>query len=810
MTVTEVKAPEICTHCGELCEDETLTSGANRFCCTGCLTVYDLLHESGLSTYYELEDRPGISMRSAAKSKRFEHLDDPSVRTRILDFDDGNIAHVTFQLPQIHCSSCIWLLENLHRLHPSIKKSEVFFGRKEASIQFDINELQLSGLAALLASIGYGPDLSLDKLDRDKAAPSNRPMYLKIGIAGFAFGNIMLFSLPEYFAGPGGLDRQFLTLFGALNIILALPVFLYSSLEFFKPALTGIRQKQWNMDIAISVGIIAMFGRSLFEILSGYGVGYMDSFTMLVFLLLVGRLFQKKTYDTLSFERDFKAYFPLSVIRLDGADEKSVPATTLQKDDVILVRNGELLPADSILIDHDAHMDFSFVTGESRPVTQRKGALVYAGGRNTGKSARFKLVKPVSGSYLTRLWNNEEFRKPREESIRTVSQRFSRYFSPAVLGIAFMAALYWLPTSPATSINAFTAVLIIACPCALALSAPFTLGWATNILGRNKLYLKNGETTEQFARVDTVVFDKTGTLTVREESQVEFTGRGLSPAELLALRLVMHENTHPVGRAVYAHLCGMEIPGNGQKLDIEDYVDVPGKGIEAKAGGFHIKAGSAAWTGANPQGMHMDQSTVMYVSINGEIPGYFTIKNRYRPGFGELLESLKSHVQTYLLSGDNEKEKQNLAPLFADGSHLLFNQKPEDKLEFVKGLRDHGRHVLMMGDGLNDAGALRASTVGVSIAEDTSSFTPASDVIMDAGSLPLLDRVLAFSKNSVRIIHISFAISILYNIIGLAYAVTGTLSPLICAIIMPVSSVSVILFTTLATHWSAWRKGLKT
>ncbi len=798
-----------CTHCGDTCEEETITSGDAVFCCTGCHTVYDLLNESGLGTYYDIEEEaPGISMKKVAQMKRFEHLDDPSVQHKLLDYTDGKVANVTFKTPQIHCSSCIWLLENLHRLNPAVRKSEVFFGRREASISFNIQKLPLSELAALLTSIGYEPDLSLDKLDQKHEAPSNRPLYLKIGIAGFAFGNIMLFSLPEYLSGPGGLDRQFLTLFGALNIILALPVFLYSSLDFYRPAITSIRQRQWSMDIAISIGIIAMFGRSLYEILSGYGVGYMDSFTMLVFLLLVGRLFQKKTFDTLSFERDFKSYFPLSVTRLINNSEQSVAATQLEKEDVVLIRNGELLPADSILMDAETSMDFSFVTGEFNPVTVRKGELVYAGGRNKGTAARFKLVNPVSGSYLTRLWNNEEFRKPKEETLRSLSQNFSRYFSPAVLSIATLAALYWLPSSPATAINAFTAVLIIACPCALALSAPFTLGWATNILSRNKLYLKNGETTEHLATIDSIVFDKTGTLTIRNDAQVEFIGRELTDHEKRLLFKLLHQNTHPVGRAVYHHLDSLKTPANGKLYEIKDYKEFSGKGIEARIDNDILRIGSAKFIGAG-QTHDKASGSLMYVSINGEVPGYFSINSLYREGLRELLTNLKKSAETWLLSGDNEKEKDALLPCFNNENHLIFNQSPEDKLEFVKKLQNSGKHVLMIGDGLNDAGALKASTVGVSIAEDTSSFTPASDVIMDAGSLSYLDRVLAFSKKSVRIIHISFAISVLYNVIGLAYAVTGTLSPLICAIIMPVSSVSVILFTTLATHYSAWKRGLK-
>ncbi|MCH8568025.1 MAG: heavy metal translocating P-type ATPase metal-binding domain-containing protein [Balneolales bacterium] len=807
----ELLQKTMCSHCGDPC-DEIITSGDQHFCCDGCETVYSLLNESGLSAYYELEsERPGIAMKKTASASAYEHLDDPELQQKMLDYADSSMARITLRIPQIHCSSCIYLLENLQRLHSGIQKTEVFFERREASVQFNPNSIKLSEVAALLARIGYEPDLNLDQISEKSKGKNNKPLLLKIGIAGFAFGNIMLFSLPEYLAGPDGIDAQFLKLFGGLNIILALPVFLYSSLDFYKPAIASIRQKQWSMDIAISMGIMAMFFRSLYEILAGYGVGYMDSFTMLVFFLLVGRLFQQKTYENLSFDRDFKAYFPLSVIRIEGNSEKSVAATRIETNDEILIRNGELLPSDSILLDDEAWLDYSFVTGESEPVHISKGSLVYAGGRNVKTSVRFKTVKAVSTSYLTQLWNSDAFKKEKPVSLYSTSGRFSRYFSPAILGIAILAALYWLPTQPGLAINAFTAVLIIACPCAIALSAPFTLGWATKILGKNRFYLKNSEVTEQIAAIDSVVFDKTGTLTHRETTEVSYSGRQADKAELALIISAFHENTHPLGRAVYRWL-QKEYPEyvEEQKMIQPDaYIEEPGKGIEAKFGEHTVRAGSANWVAASG---NTERATRVYVSVDGFLLGYFGLHNHYRDGVGELIQTLDKRTsgQIYLLSGDNDREKDVLGSFFGHTDQLLFRQSPHDKLQFIQELRHSGREVMMLGDGLNDAGALQSSTVGVSLAEDTSSFTPASDIIMDAGSLSKIGSVLSFAKSSITIIYISFAISILYNIIGLSYAVTGTLSPLICAIIMPVSSISVILFTTSATHIAAWRKGLTT
>jgi Cu+-exporting ATPase len=806
MQSTETHIDLKCSHCGEECPDDTIQSEELFFCCSGCKTVYDLLNENGLSDYYtNVEFTPGISMKSKEDFNLYGFLDTSETQQKILDFKKGSLATVSFRTPQIHCSACIWLLENLHKLNSAVTFSEVDFSKREVSIRFDINQLPLSGLVDLLCIIGYKPDLNIDKVDIPKSKNVNKSLYLKIGIAGFAFGNIMLFSLPDYLAGAAGLDSQFQKLFGSLNIILALPVFLYSSLDFFIPAWNSVRSKFWSMDIAISLGIIAMFFRSLYEIWVGTSIGYMDSFTMLVFLLLVGRLFQRKTFDQLSFDRDYKSYFPLAVIRLTEKGEESVAATHLQEGDTVLIRHNELLPADAKLLDDEATLDFSFVTGESDPVRIVSGEFCYAGGKNMGTSVRFLVEKSVSGSYLTKLWNHSVFDKKSEPSLGSLSQRFSRYFSPAVLLIALLSGIYWYPTDIALSINAFTAVLIVACPCALALSAPFSLGWSTNLLAKRKFYLKNGEISEKMASIDTIVFDKTGTLTHQKDGEVNLISRELTDDEIGILKSLLYENTHPYGRQVYKYLD--QKWSDLSYLNLLNYNEVTGKGVSAQVKGTDVLVGSAEWVSAIEYNESKSSYPRLYFKFNDEIAGFFEIKTTFRFGVKELVYNLSSKYKLFVLSGDNSRDSARLSNIFHPGQ-LFFNHTPDEKLDFIENLKKQKNHVLMIGDGLNDAGALKASSIGLSISDDTSSFTPASDVIMDAETLPDLPKILSFSKSTVRIIYISFAISVLYNIIGLAYAVTGTLSPIICAIIMPVSSVTVIAFTTLATHWSAWKKGV--
>jgi len=806
MSTVEVAQKLACSHCGEPCSDDLISSGDGVFCCTGCKTVYELLHDNGMEAYYAQSNAlsPGVSQKEGIKTD-FSYLDQSEIKSKVLDYSDGKTAWVTFRTPQIHCASCVWLLENLPRINAHVLQSQVYFDRREVTVRFDAENLKLSELAGLLSKIGYRPDLQLDKVTGNKSNPVDRALYLKIGVAGFAFGNIMLFSLPEYLSGSEGVDDQFRLLFGALNIVLALPVFFYSSLDFFKPAWMSVKQKYWSMDIAISLGIFAMFFRSLYEISAGISGGYMDSFAMLVFLLLVGRLFQRKTFDQLSFERDYASYFPLSVTKITDLDEETVAATRIQEGDVVLIRHGELLPADAILIDKSVSLDYSFVTGEADPVSFEIGQTCFAGGKNTGTSARFNVLRPVSTSYLTRLWNHEVFQKEPANTLQSVSQRFSRYFSPIVISLAIASGLYWLPQSASLAINAFTAVLIVACPCALALSAPFSLGWATNLLARNKVYVKNGEVIERLAQSDALVFDKTGTLTRRDLGKVVYMGRDLSTKEKLMLITVLKENTHPHGRSFYKWLTSQV---DTSEYKIRAYEEYTGEGVQGIVNDVLVRIGSAKWIGIHNSDSLKAEHPRLYFSFDDDIPGYAQLESEFRSGVQSMISRLKSTFALFVLSGDNSRDIEKVRGVFGDEAELYFSQNPQDKLQTIESIQSRGHKPVMIGDGLNDAGALKAGFVGISVTEDTSSFTPASDVIMSAEKVGELDKIIDYSKSTVKIIYISFAISLLYNIVGLAFAVTATLSPIVCAIIMPVSSVSVIAFTSIATHVSARQKGM--
>lgn len=786
--------------------------------------VHDLLAENGLQQFYQLSQHPGARVRPATAPDQWAYLDEPALQRQLLDFTDGRVSRITLAVPAIHCVACVWLLENLFRLRAGIGQSRVNYARRELSVAFDPSQIRLSELVAFLASIGYPPRLTLGELEKPKPNPLRQRHWLQLGIAGFAFGNIMLFSIPGYL----GLDRLsgplFQKVFGYLSLVLALPVLIYSAADYWRTALLSVRQRVLTLDVPIALGLAALYAQSAYEILGGRGEGYLDSLAGLVFFLLCGRAFQQKTHDRIAFDRDYKCFFPLSVRRKTASGEASVALSDLRVGDRLLLRNGELIPADAVLLRGDALIDYSFVTGESVPVVKQAGDYLYAGGQQTGAAIEVETVKAVSQSYLTSLWNHETFQKQREDYLDTLTNRYSRRFTRIVIAVAVGAGLFWLAMGDgARGLKAFTSVLIVACPCALALAAPFALGTAQRLLARLQVYLKNARVVERLAQVNAVVFDKTGTLTSAATTQVAFhgaapvaadsmtAGQPAKPRELTVdeagwARSLASHSTHP-----HAVKISEWLNRGGEVQTVQDYVEMPGRGIAGRVNGHRIALGTRAWLegeGMVVPTVALPPGSVSYLGIDGKYSGAFTLANVLRPDTDQLLAQLSGQHELALLSGDNEKERERFRALFGDGARLHFNQSPLEKLSFIRELQQAGKTVMMVGDGLNDAGALRQSDVGVAVVEKVGTFSPASDLIMEAGQVRQLTQILDLARRASRVVRWSFGISAAYNLVGVGIAAAGILSPIICAVLMPLSSISVVLFACGATRYAARRAGL--
>lgn len=787
-----------CFHCGlDIVKKDEILYDSKNFCCKGCQMVYAIFSENDLMSYYDFENTPGAKPSGDSK---YIFLENEKIVEKLLDFNEGDTQIVSLQIPHIHCSSCIWILENLHRLQAHVVSSQVNFHQKKVRITYNSAQTSLKEIALLLCAIGYEPYISLDDYDVVQTK-TDRSLTYKLGVAFFCFGNIMLLSFPEYFEVNEFWLDQYKGFFRWLIFLLALPSFFYSASGYYVAAWKSIRAKMLNIEIPIALGIVVMFVRSVVDMVFDHGPGFFDSMTGLVFFMLLGKMFQIKTYSFLSFERDYKSYFPVAVTKVnpDGSTE-SIPIYEIQRGDRLYIRNQELVPADSILISENAAIDYSFVTGEAVAVAKKSGDKIFAGGKQLGNIIEMEVLQSVSQSYLTQLWSNEVFTKKSAEEYKTITDTISHYFTPALLLVAFAGFGYWIFIDTTTAFNVFTAVLIVACPCALALTAPFTLGNILRILGRQKCYLKNAQVIEQLAKIDTIVFDKTGTITTSKTAQIDYKGQPFSAAENAALKNVLSGSNHPLSRMLHDFL------PESQRMAVDFFSEIPGKGIEATINEVLFQIGSADFLGIKPATNSL--KTTVHIAINHNYFGYFIFNNDYRKGLRELFSDLDRNYDIKVLSGDNEGERGVLEQLLPAQTQMIFNQKPEQKLEFIKTLQHAGKNVLMVGDGLNDAGALAQSNVGISIAENVNVFSPACDAILDAANFSKINKFLKLSRKAIVVIKMSFILSLLYNVVGLTFAVSGNLLPLVAAIIMPLSTVTIISFVTLMSNFYTRKLGL--
>jgi len=781
-----------CVHCGADNETHPVVWNDLSFCCNGCKTVYQLLNENKLYSYYDLEKTPGIKVETTMFGNKYEFLDKEEIKQKLISFSEGGISKVKFYVPVIHCASCIWLLERLHLLHPGIRQSMVNFTSKEVDITFDETQISLREVVELLSSIHYIPDLSLSLSEKKDETPSNKKLLYRIGVAGFVFINVMTYSLPAYFNGAP-LEENLQTLLSILSFVLVVPVVFYSGSDYFASSLKSLSKKTISIDLPIALGITVLFLVSAYEILFARGSGYCDSLSGLIFFLLVGKWYQGKTYEALSFDRNYKSYFPIAVTRINKQVEESILLENIDVDDELIIRNKELIPADSILMEGTGRIDYSFVTGEADPVMKNEGDFIYAGGRQMGEIIKIRVQKRVNQSHLTELWNQDRSYEKPSDSIKSLSDTISRYFTLTIITIAVLGFLFWLLRGDAhTAIFVFTAVLIVACPCALALSIPFTFGSTMRIFGKNGLYIKNTEVIERLSHVDTIVFDKTGTLTRPNAHSISFTGRVLSETELSALCSLARQSTHPLSIALVSAYPQPDYPAPAH------FVEVSGRGIFGQVEDMEIRLGSEEYV-RNSSAAKSQTASEVHISIDGSYRGHYTISNQYREGLAPVLELLNKEFRLYLVSGDNDSEAEQLSTWF-QRDHILFNKKPGEKADFIKQLQEKGHTVLMTGDGLNDGGALMQSDVALTLANKVYHFSPASDAVLEADQFSKLARFVRYTRTSLKIVKASFLISFLYNIVGISFAITGNLSPIVAAILMPVSSVSVVAFATFMTR----------
>jgi len=781
-----------------------------------------MLSEAGLDNFYRVrEDQVGEGAYGAAASNKpigdLSYLDQEQTQNELLLLKTPSRASVAFTIPAIHCSACIYLLENLPELLDGIIEARVDFLNKRCTLLYDPRVVKLSEIAVLLTKIGYEPVISLggsvaDKKNKSRKNRELKKLYLKIGVAFFCFGNIMMLALPEYLSGGNSQDDTFIKTISTIQLFLGIPL-LYSLSGYLKSAWGSLKVGKVNLDVPISIGVVALFLRSNYEIISGTGPGYFDSLAGLAFFLLLGRLFQEKTYQGLSFSRDYTAFFPLSVTLIEKDIEKSVLVKNIKKGDTLFFRNNEIIPIEAIIIDGSLKIDYSFVTGESDHIHVGTGETLYPGGKVIGHGGKVVASKNFDQGYLNSLWMKEDQAEDLKEGtgISAVSDRVAQMFTGIVLAISALSFVYWQLVEGNRSFEVLAAVLIVACPCALALTTPFTYGTVMRLLGMRGLYLKNDSSVEKLADIDTIVFDKTGTLTHNLKNNkgtidIDYNEVPDPISEIMLINAILtlsKNSSHPLSREIYENL-SEAYEDHQSEIKLDNYEEIPGKGIrgliaisDSEDPKFDLAIGSREWLSpTNTEIPSNFKSAKVYISLNSQIIGGYSSINNWRAGISDIVNQLKRlSLKTYILSGDNDRDQQALNMFGFEEEKMRFGMRPDDKKRFIGELEEEGHLVLMAGDGLNDIGALSASHLGVAVTDNTNNFTPKSDGIILGKELALTPKALLLARKARKTVYISLVVSLLYNIAGLFFAISGQLTPVFAAILMPVSSITVVSLT---------------
>jgi Cu2+-exporting ATPase len=790
-------APQLgtpCTHCGLAVPPALLApGGAPSFCCSGCQTAHDILQANGLTQYYAFRERRTAAVQSSGRS--FEEFDHPAFAELYVRQEGEARATTELYLEGVHCASCVWLVERVPLLLPGVVRAELDVRRALARIEWDPRQLPLSQLARTLDRLGYTPHpfrgVARDAMRRRE----DRAMLTRIGVAGAIAGNVMLPALALYSGDFAGMEAQYAGLFRWVSLALTVPALLFPGRVFFTGALAALRTRRLHMDLPIAIALGAGFVRGAINTIADSGPIYFDGVTILIFLLLTGRFLQQRGQRAAADAAELLySLSPDSARVLEpNGEERMLPASALLPGMLLRVRAGESFPADGTVTAGRTSVNAALLTGESRPVAAEVGDVVHAGTLNVAAPVTMRVDEAGTTSRLARLLRQVEESSARRAPVVALADRMAGWFVAAVLVLAAITFGIWVGRDSAAAWDHAIALLIVTCPCALALATPLAVTVAVGRAARAGIYIKGGDALEQLARSGHLVLDKTGTVTEGRTALVAWQGSD----EVRPLVLALEEgSSHPIAdgfRRAWPHLA---------RPAADAVTHHVGGGIAGRVQGREVVVGSPRFVAAHARGAEaavatMDDPTLtpVLVAVDGMVVATAGLGDRIRDDAGPALAALRARGwSTTLLSGDDPAVASSVGVAlgFPEGS-ALGGATPEAKLARITAWRAEGGPVVMVGDGVNDAAAISAAHVGIGVHGGAEACLATADVYLTAPGLAPLVRLMTGAERTMRVIRRNMAWALTYNVVGVVLAMTGTISPLIAAIMMPISSLTVVL-----------------
>jgi Cu2+-exporting ATPase/Cu+-exporting ATPase len=743
-----------CLHCG----DPALAG--SPFCCRGCESVYTLLQSRGLQHFYELKGSYAFG-----KPKKI-------VAAAQYGSEEAG-ARASLYIEGIHCLGCLWLLERLPDLEPRILSSRLDLAHNILEVEIQADRIRWGEVMSLIAQLGYSAKAVENKNEAREA--DLRRQLVRLGVAAFSAGNVMLLAVALY----AGAATQWAGLFRWLSALLAAPALVFSAWPLYRSAFLPLRRGRISVDLAIALAILAGIVLSARSLALGGEEIYFDSLSMLVFLLLSSRYLLGRYRSSLSREAPFLSYFSSERYARLSPSPGIASAESLKPGEIFLLQSGQTLPVDSILLSAEAHFDLSLLTGESLPVKSIARESVDAGARLLSESARCEAKRAAAQSRLSQILEQiHSFQLSRIPSL-DFAERMGKYFVVVVLLLA-AATVAWLPNEE--GVRRALALVIVTCPCVLAFAVPLAFSRALQQAARAGILFRQPEKIEALASIRRIYLDKTGTLTTGQYRVKEWvTLSGEAEADAKAVAALEAKSRHPVARALLRHLSGVEAP------PAEEIAEMPGRGIKGRVQG-------ALWEIRSAEGKSGDNE--IELSCEGEIRARIVLGDHPRPDAREIISALKEDgLQLTILSGDSEANVAAAAKELGIPewrSRLL----PEEKAQAVKA----GRFAAMVGDGANDAVAFQAASIGIAVQGAMDLSLKNSDLALPAGGIAALLPAIRLSRSTMRLVRSNFAITLLYNLVAGFLALSGRMSPLLAAIIMPASAFSVFALTQWRTR----------
>lgn len=806
-----------CAHCS-LPVPEALREpeGERSFCCAGCRTAYAILHEHGLDRYYDLGTRREVPV--ALSTRSYDEFDHEAFRARHITATPDGLSRIELLLEGVHCASCVWLVERVPLLLTGVARAELDVGRSLATIEWDASAVPLSSIARTLASLGYPPHPFLG-VRRDAVRRSEeRAALVRIGVAGAIAINVMLPALAMYAGVLGdGMDAGLARFFRIVSMGLTLLAVIFPGRVFFAGAWAAIRTRTLHLDLPVAVALGAGVVRGMVNTIADTGPVYFDGVTLLIFLLLVGRYLQQRgTRAATDASELLLSLTPQGARVVEGDGEvRELPAAALLPGMTLEVRAGDVFAADGEVAAGRSTIDRSLLTGESRPVRVETGDRVFAGTRNCTAPLRVTVMQAGDESRVARLLRQVEESSRRRAPIVRLANRLAGWFVGVVLVLAVVTFVVRSAVDPSTALDAAIALLVVTCPCALAMATPLAVTVAMGRAARRGVLIRGGDALESLAKPGVILLDKTGTVTESRVSLVRWEGAEWAKPLVLALE---RESLHPLADGFRRGLAGADATGEADASDttralptVEASTHVAGGGIMGRVAGRDVIVGSPQFVGRQlTVRTHHDAPTTddepltpVWVAVDGALVARAFLGDPIRPDAVESVAALRrAGWEVQLLSGDAESVVRSVGGalgLAPSACHALAT--PEEKLRVVEDL-SRSRRVVMVGDGVNDAAAIVAATVGIAVHGGAEASLTVADVYLATPGLAPLVELVHGASRTMRVIRRNISISLLYNVVGASLAITGVISPLVAAVMMPISSVTVVLGSWYATTFN--------